>query len=290
MKLNTTKLIFVVAIAIILPLISGCFTILEVDQPTSAKTGETISVYLQVRTEDRENNAHYGIIGMLVPNDWTINSVKFSGDLGPDDCSFLHPDSIDGDPGGQVDLWTPTLETHIPSGDDLQWIVFQSNNPYNWQYDPPADTAYIDVEIEMTVGQTLGKYEIGYFVTNAALDFTNPEYYSFRLENPITITQGTGILNNSPLNPQVKNFKLSQNYPNPFNPATTIVYDLPAAGMTTLKLYNLLGEEVATLVNEYKEAGSYQYRLNASELESGVYYYTIKSGEFTASKKFIIIK
>lgn len=286
MKLNVTKLLFVIVAAIILPLLSACFTILEVDQPTTAKTGETISVYLQVRTEDQEANPHYGIVGLLIPNDWTVKSVKYSGDIGPDECSFLHPDSADGDPGGQVDYWTKELETRLSSGADMQWVVYQANTPYNYQ---AGDTAYVDVQIELTVGATLGKYEIGYFVTNAALDFTEPEYYSFRLENPITVIQGTGVKSSSADMP-ANDYQLAQNYPNPFNPVTTIQYDLPKAGMTTLKLYNLLGEEVAVLLNEYKVAGSYQLQFDASKLESGVYYYKIKSGDFEASKKLVLVK
>lgn len=286
MKFSTTKLLFVVIAAIILPLLSACFTILEVDQPTTAKTGETISVYLQVRTEDQEANPHHGIIGMLIPNDWTVKSVKYSGDIGPDECSFLHPDSADGDPGGQVEYWTKELETRLSSGADMQWVVYQANTPYNYQ---AGDTAYVDVQIELNVGTTLGKYEIGYFVTNAALDFTEPEYYSFRLENPITVIQGTGVKSSSADIPG-NDYQLSQNYPNPFNPLTTIQYDLPKAGLTTLKLYNLLGEEVAVLLNEYKAAGSYQLQFDASKLESGVYYYKIKSGDFEASRKLVLVK
>lgn len=286
MKLNATKLLFVIVAAIILPLLSACFTILEVDQPTTAKTRETISVYLQVRTEDQEPNPHHGIIGLLIPNDWTVKSVKYSGDIGPDECSFLHPDSADGDPGGQVDYWTKELETRLSSGADMQWVVYQATTPYNYQ---AGDTAYVDVQIELTVGNTLGKYEIGYFVTNAALDFTEPEYYSFRLENPITVIQGTGVKSSSADLPAT-DYQLAQNYPNPFNPVTTIQYDLPKAGMTTLKLYNLLGEEVAVLLNEYKVAGSYQFQFDASKLESGVYYYKIKSGDFEASKKLVLVK
>lgn len=287
MKFNATKLLFVIVAAIILPLLSACFTILEVDQPTTAKTGETISVYLQVRTEDQEPNPHHGIIGLLIPNDWSVKSVKYSGDIGPDECSFLHPDSADGDPGGQVDYWTKELETRLSSGADMQWVVYQANTPYNYQ---AGDTAYVDVQIELTVGNTLGKYEIGYFVTNAALDFTEPEYYSFRLENPITVIQGTSVQKSVSLGATLKDYKLSQNYPNPFNPVTTIQYDLPQAGMTTLKLYNVLGEEVAILVSEHKEAGSYQVQIDASEFGSGLYYYTLKSGDFEATKKLTLIK
>ena len=87
-------------------------------------------------------------------------------------------------------------------------------------------------------------------------------------------------------------FELSQNYPNPFNPSTVINYQLPSPGYVTLKVYDLLGREVATLVNEYKNAGSYNshFSILNSELSSGIYFYTIQSGNFAQTKKMILIK
>jgi hypothetical protein len=85
-------------------------------------------------------------------------------------------------------------------------------------------------------------------------------------------------------------YALSQNYPNPFNPSTVIRYGLPAAGMTTLKVYNILGQEVATLVNEVQPAGTYTVRFNASSLSSGVYFFRILSGSFSAVKKMVLVK
>lgn len=85
-------------------------------------------------------------------------------------------------------------------------------------------------------------------------------------------------------------YALSQNYPNPFNPSTTIRYALPAAGMTSMKVYNILGQEVATLVNEMQAAGSYQVQFNASALSSGVYFFRVQSGSFTAVKKMMLVK
>jgi len=85
-------------------------------------------------------------------------------------------------------------------------------------------------------------------------------------------------------------FELEQNYPNPFNPSTTIRFTIPEAGLVTLKVYNLLGEEVATLLNEEQTTGVYEVTFDAAQLSSGIYFYTISSGNFVASKKMILLK
>jgi hypothetical protein len=85
-------------------------------------------------------------------------------------------------------------------------------------------------------------------------------------------------------------FVLEQNYPNPFNPSTTINYQLPIANMVNLKVYNLLGQEVATLVNERQPAGTYKVKFDASDLASGMYIYKIKSGDYNVSKKMLLLK
>lgn len=85
-------------------------------------------------------------------------------------------------------------------------------------------------------------------------------------------------------------YQLAQNFPNPFNPATSIRYGLPVAGNVTLKIYNLLGQEVQTLVNEMQNAGTYTVRFDASRLSSGMYLYRISSGSFTQVKKMLLVK
>ncbi|MCF8353770.1 MAG: T9SS type A sorting domain-containing protein, partial [Melioribacteraceae bacterium] len=89
---------------------------------------------------------------------------------------------------------------------------------------------------------------------------------------------------------EVKEYALSQNYPNPFNPTTNIMYQLPKEGRVVIKLYDILGREIQTLVNEPKSQGRYEFTFDGSKLSSGVYIYRITSGEFTASKKFILMK
>ncbi|MFA6027103.1 MAG: T9SS type A sorting domain-containing protein, partial [Ignavibacteriaceae bacterium] len=88
----------------------------------------------------------------------------------------------------------------------------------------------------------------------------------------------------------ITNFALSQNYPNPFNPSTVISYQLPSSGFVTIKIYNVIGKEIATLVNEFQQSGNYSKEFSAGGLNSGVYFYTIKAGNFSATKKMILIK
>src|ERR1035438_6718760 len=89
---------------------------------------------------------------------------------------------------------------------------------------------------------------------------------------------------------KVKSYDLSQNYPNPFNPVTTIKYQIPKSGVVTLKVYDILGKEVANLVNEYKDEGKYNINFDASKLASGVYIYQIKANDYISSKKMMLLK
>ncbi len=85
-------------------------------------------------------------------------------------------------------------------------------------------------------------------------------------------------------------FRLFQNYPNPFNPTTSIRYSISETGITTLKIFDMLGSEIATLIDEVKKPGSYEVDFNGMDLSSGIYVYTIQSGEFFASNKMILLK
>jgi hypothetical protein len=85
-------------------------------------------------------------------------------------------------------------------------------------------------------------------------------------------------------------FELEQNYPNPFNPSTNISYRINKAGNVSLKVYNVLGNEVATLVDEYKPAGSYTIKFNASNISSGIYFYKLTAGNYSEIKKMTLLK
>jgi len=96
-------------------------------------------------------------------------------------------------------------------------------------------------------------------------------------------------------------FVLFQNYPNPFNPSTVISYQLPVSGVVTLKVFDILGNEVATLVNEEKQPGTYEVEFNINShsgksanggrnLSSGIYFYQLKAGDFVETKKMVLLK
>jgi carboxypeptidase T len=106
---------------------------------------------------------------------------------------------------------------------------------------------------------------------------------TFTLYGPVEIDNSARI-----------DFSLEQNYPNPFNPNTVIKYSIPEAGIIAIKLYDILGTETATLLNEYKEAGRYSLNLSSSQLKnklsSGIYFYTIKAGRYIQTRKMILMK
>ncbi|MGA9118815.1 MAG: T9SS type A sorting domain-containing protein [Bacteroidota bacterium] len=119
-------------------------------------------------------------------------------------------------------------------------------------------------------------------------------HYSFNQYKVVPRTDAdfgsvTGV-EQQPFNAGPLTFSLLQNYPNPFNPTTTIRYELAAAGQVSLRVYNLLGQEVATLVDGVQTAGHYSVRLNGAPLATGVYFYRLQTSKFVAVKKMLLVK
>jgi photosystem II stability/assembly factor-like uncharacterized protein len=125
--------------------------------------------------------------------------------------------------------------------------------------------------LDQNIGWAVGEYGTIWETTNGGVTFVEEE------ENNST---------------QPKEFLLQQNYPNPFNPSTTIQYTISNKQFVTLKVYDLLGREVATLVNEEKAAGSYgiEFGVKSLELCSGIYFYKLQAGDFVETKKMILLK
>lgn len=138
-------------------------------------------------------------------------------------------------------------------------------------------------------------------VANAVQGLSNPaDIYVNRITDTLAVPNAgnstvvfiplsvpTGIQNTGSI---AGDFKLSQNYPNPFNPATTISFDVKNNGMVTLKVYDILGNEMTTLVNEELSSGSYNVNFDASAYTSGVYFYELQSGSFRDVKKMLLVK
>ena len=108
------------------------------------------------------------------------------------------------------------------------------------------------------------------------------QYYHFSAEILIVSADEDPVI--------VNEFNLEQNYPNPFNPSTKINYTLAERSNVTIKVYDVLGNEIATLINTTQEAGAYDVNFDASQLSSGLYIYTLNAGNFTSSKKMMLLK
>jgi len=149
-----------------------------------------------------------------------------------------------------------------------------TNSGMNWGYQEP------DTSIQN------GQYY--------ALDFINANTGWAYSGNGIHTTNGGGpiIISSININNEniVKSYILEQNYPNPFNPTTVISFQLSVAGQVVLKVYDVMGREVQTLVNESLKPGTYQASFDASALSSGIYFYTLSAGEFSETKKMLMVK
>jgi hypothetical protein len=170
--------------------------------------------------------------------------------------------------------------TEYSIGDSTGAVVLQRSGRYSYS-NLPGDTA--SGKIILRVGNKIGS-------------LTGIVYYSFNQYKFVPRTDADFVdvvLTDVPERTGTEvpeAYRLSQNYPNPFNPSTAIAYALPAAGRTTVKVYNLLGQELATLVDAVQAPGAYTVRFNASSLSSGVYFFRIQSGPFSAVRKMILMK
>jgi hypothetical protein len=151
----------------------------------------------------------------------------------------------------------------------------------------PIDLSYTDADL-LTAG--FGGFpvgDLGWFPTQLAAWKAQRDLEMDRIQRVLERFI-EGVVAASAQVPQ--SFQLGQNYPNPFNPSTVINYSIAKAGNVTLKVYNMLGQEVATLVNGYQTANSYEVKFNASGLSSGVYMYKLSTGSNEIIKKMVLMK
>ncbi len=108
--------------------------------------------------------------------------------------------------------------------------------------------------------------------------------------NAVVIRENNSVLVSGSGNSRINDYKLKQNFPNPFNPSTIISFSIPNSGFTQLKIYDMLGNEIKTLISEDKTAGNYNVEFNAEKLSNGIYFYRLVSGKFSETKKMILLK
>jgi hypothetical protein len=136
------------------------------------------------------------------------------------------------------------------------------------------------------------KDSINYDFSDMVIDKQNNIWLSTFGDGVVLFNKNGIILSvdESKIDEIVNYFSLSQNYPNPFNPITKISWQSPVRSHQSLKIYDVLGNEVATLVNEFRNAGSYEVDFNSSSLSSGIYFYKLQAGDFLQTKKMILLK
>ncbi len=190
--------------------------------------------------------------------------------------------------------WTEvyTSSSYIPAGTGLQYINLATPYFYNGTgnllveicFDNSAWTSNTTVAGTAQTGTVVHNHVDG----GVGCNLTATSTASNRPNVCLVINTAVGV---NPVGTSVpKVYSLSQNYPNPFNPSTKINFALPKQGLVTLKIYDILGREIRTLVNEVKNAGSYTVDFNASEYSSGVYFYRIQSNDFSDVKRMLLVK
>ena len=276
-NLNRIAMIFLFIFAA-----TACF-IYEVQQPSAVDAGGTFTTIVSLEDLNAENqNAHRGVLCILVPDDWTFNSGTYTGDVGSGDMVL----NTDTEPlYGDVD-------TLIPPPADMKWVELLTDIGYLHDAN-----VFHDAEIEFQVGQKTGDFPIGYLVTvntGNMFDFLNDLDEDQELagtdtsmNHMVTVNPTVGVNDNLGIPDE---FQLSQNYPNPFNPMTNISFSLPSNADVKLTVFSLLGQEVAILADGLYNAGLHTVSFDASNLNSGIYLYKIESNTFSMTRKMLLLK
>lgn len=291
-----------------------CITLLNFGSPFYVKTGEVFGFTLQSTIFPWPKNEQMKLLSKEIKNvDSTFHyspyhSIKF----------YVEPSQSDSTLGWQIRNYDWGMFVVIDYTTDGPWLQFKFLNLII----PPSPTLQNKISaIVKNVGgpamptkiqDVFLKYKIGYkpyfetvkMTANADtfsafvpelqaggtmfLYITALDSFGRRFQSGVASYSNTTSVKEHLELP--KQFSLSQNYPNPFNPSTTIKYSLPASGVATIKIFDILGREIKTLVNEQRDAGEHSVTFNAFDLPSGIYFYQLRSGTSTATKKMLLLK
>ncbi|MDD5361959.1 MAG: T9SS type A sorting domain-containing protein [Ignavibacteria bacterium] len=190
--------------------------------------------------------------------------------------------------------------TNVFSGDyslpGLGWQYIVLQTPFEWD---GISNLLVEICFENTINYVSNRVRASslqnhhYYasqmedLSSACTAFQNPIFMNYR---PNACFRIEPIVNINEPGIQLASFKLSQNYPNPFNPGTRISYEIPKQGFVSLKIYDILGREVKTLVNEVKTSGAYSIDFNAANLPSGIYLCRMECGGYAETKRMILLK
>ncbi|MDD8016927.1 MAG: T9SS type A sorting domain-containing protein [Bacteroidota bacterium] len=264
--------------------------------------GYLLGTYVGITTTDhspQEYNDDYTVFfkkeNVLVFGDYDNNCSRnplWKDSVGKCGTAFI--DSPNKNEIGSYSYFTPSNQIRL-GDDEILWAMMKEGS-----YSNPSNVLNDTIPLAGSDGDfVFGTYyfsldsgEVKRIASVLAYGYTNAEVLqkvqaardiyknNFSLPNVVY-----NVLNNISLS-----FGLQQNFPNPFNPSTIINYQLPITSYVTLKVYDLLGREVATLVNEMKEAGYHTFQFHGADLASGIYFYQLRAGDFLQTKKMVLMK
>lgn len=232
--------------------------------------------------------------GPFLPPGWKINNID--GFLTFEKYKGVNGVTI----GGENSVKIPFYDySNIGQRDTLYSVLFDSVSSFDtltfdWAYavylseysDSLAVNISVDGGITFANFFNRGGYDLATALSTTLpfIPYATSQWKTFRF--PLSAV----IPPDNPQNIVPNTYELGQNYPNPFNPRTTIAYKLPKNGIVSIKVYDVTGREVATIVNENKPAGSYQAVFNGENFSSGVYFYVLRAGDFMQAKKLVLLK
>ncbi|MBK6878563.1 MAG: T9SS type A sorting domain-containing protein [Ignavibacteria bacterium] len=204
------------------------------------------------------------------------------------------------------------VEVRFTNGDDNSTALYLGNaseltSDYSMPPVPPSGIYDVRFGTDKLVEALGGNHvlKISSATAETRLRVNNTDGMKFRIKDGIDgsllnkeLTEGTEIIIPTNLNNLILEtsaaipltYELGQNYPNPFNPVTTIKYQIPEDGAVKMSVYDVLGKEVKTLVNDFRPAGAYEVRLDANDLSSGIYFYKMRAEHFEEMRKMVVIK
>ena len=237
---------------------------------TVNSTGNTLPTAEDLETSviDEETN------GTVAAEQWEGVLVKYSNLTVTDENADGNPGPEEGS-GGNRNFGDILVADN--SGSDTRIDLQDGNHDYNNWWFAGQDTLPTYVSNGSTFESVTG---VVYYA------FSN--YKLIPRKNADIVGFVTDVKDEA--NSQPSAYHLNQNYPNPFNPSTVISYSIPKAGMVTVKVYNMLGQEVQTLVNQFQTPGNHQITFNGSSLSSGVYFYRINSENYNMVRKMVLLK
>ena len=279
-------------ILFLISLVSTACLIEEVEQPTQVNAGETFTTIVTVTAVGEEANIpHHGAMAVMVPDDWsyTSGSYETTDDVGSGEM-VVDPD------GGSV--WSTSagsavdIDTLFTTPDNMQWVFLLSD--VGSLTEP---NVLHEVTLNFGVGSTNGTYPIGYVVTvntGDMLDYINTDDEDNELvgvdtsfNHMVEVVGGTVGIGEDKLPSE---YQLSQNYPNPFNPETTIDFRIDADSHVNISIFDINGNFVQELVNEWKASGSHQVKFSGHSIPSGIYFYKMTTKGFADIRKMTLIQ